>query len=56
MRDELRREYGKDIYARIGLNTGEVVVGNMGSTQRFDYTFLGDAGNLAALDALSGSD
>jgi adenylate cyclase len=33
---------------RIGLNTGEAVVGNMGSAQRFDYTMLGDTVNLAA--------
>ncbi|MCX6955605.1 MAG: adenylate/guanylate cyclase domain-containing protein, partial [Verrucomicrobia bacterium] len=33
---------------RIGLNTGECTIGNMGSTQRFAYTMMGDDVNLAA--------
>ena len=42
---------GRPFYAinvGIGLNSGDCCVGNMGSTQRFDYSVLGDAVNLAA--------
>lgn len=39
---------GMPVRMRIGLNTGDVVVGNMGSQERFNYTMLGDAANLAS--------
>ncbi|HAW04771.1 MAG TPA: hypothetical protein DCW83_08785 [Saprospirales bacterium] len=37
-----------EIHTGCGINTGLCVVGNMGSTTRFDYSVLGDAVNLAA--------
>jgi adenylate cyclase len=33
---------------RIGINSGEIVVGNMGSSMRMNYTMMGDSVNLAA--------
>ncbi|OHD22621.1 MAG: hypothetical protein A2064_07695, partial [Spirochaetes bacterium GWB1_66_5] len=48
LRPGFRERAGKDLYMRIGMNSGPAVVGNMGSRTRFDYTMLGDAVNLAA--------
>ena len=47
---EAKEEGRKHIPLKVGLglNTGECVVGNMGSDQRFDYSVLGDTVNLAA--------
>jgi len=37
-----------DVKMRIGINSGEMVVGNMGSSMRMNYTIMGDSVNLAA--------
>lgn len=36
------------LLTRIGINTGEMVVGNMGTTRKMDYTIMGNSVNLAA--------
>ncbi|MGE4299173.1 MAG: CHASE2 domain-containing protein [Desulfovibrionaceae bacterium] len=48
MRPAIRQRIGKDLFMRIGLNTGPAIVGNLGSDTRFDYSMLGDAVNLAS--------
>jgi adenylate cyclase len=48
LRPEFKARVGKELFMRVGINSGPAVVGNMGSHTRFDYTMLGDAVNLAS--------
>ena len=46
--DRFVKEGRPAISVRMGVNTGPMVVGNMGSVQRMDYTIMGDTVNLAS--------
>lgn len=48
LREEFRAEGLPDVYTRIGINSGLMMVGNIGSEQLLDYTAIGDEMNLAA--------
>jgi class 3 adenylate cyclase len=47
-KERLRAERGLDLDVRVGINTGPVVVGQVGSDLRHEYTAMGDAVNVAA--------
>jgi len=47
-RDEVKERWGLDFQVRVGINTGLVVVGEVGSDLRVEYTAMGDAINVAA--------
>jgi adenylate cyclase len=49
---ELRKDWAErglpELTCRVGINSGSMTVGNMGSNQAFDYTVIGDSVNLAS--------
>lgn len=48
MRSNWRKQGKHELFMRIGLNSGTMIVGNMGSRTRMDYTMMGDSVNLAS--------
>jgi adenylate cyclase len=48
LRTEWRARGLPDVSARIGINSGPLIVGNMGSPTRMEYTVMGDTVNLAS--------
>jgi class 3 adenylate cyclase/tetratricopeptide (TPR) repeat protein len=47
-KDQVRAERGLELDVRVGINTGPVMVGQVGSDLRLEYTAMGDAVNVAA--------
>ena len=45
--EDVKRQYGVGLSFRLGLNSGEVVVGKIGDNLRMDYTAQGQVVNVA---------
>lgn len=45
---EVNQKMGQQLNVRVGIASGEAIIGNMGSIERFDYTAMGDTVNTAS--------
>ncbi len=48
MRTDLNMKGAKRLHVKMGINSGKMIVGNIGSDDRLDYTILGDEANIAS--------